>query len=285
VTGTSGHGAPTGQVYIYTDGSGTTAFNLNPGSGANSTFSGNVTSQVLAQGGNIVSLYYTGDNTYNSSSVLLNSGSAIATPGSDYAVSASNGVVAVSATGKNSLSASATSTIYLTPTNGYSGTVNLACSVPGSPTGISCSLSANSVSLSYSNTASVTLPKAPAQKGRNLLAAGGGAVLAFVVLLVVPARRKSWRSMLALLLFACVAGFGIGCGGGGGNGGGGGGCTVNCGGGGGGTTGTATNPSQSVTLTVTAAAGAQVGLHGVTVTATSSSTEQIHTVGILAQVE
>lgn len=284
VTGKSGNPAPTGAVYIYTDGSGTTGFNLNPGSGDSSTFSGNVTSQVLVQGGNIISLYYTGDNHYNSSSVLLNSGNAISTPGSDFAVSASNGVVAVSANGTNSLPTSATSTLYFTPTNGFSGTVNLACSVPGSPAGISCSLSANSVSLSFSNTASLKLPGAPTQKGRNLLATGGGAILAFVVLLVVPARRKAWRSMLALLLFACVAGFGIGCGGGGGNGGGG--CTVNCGGGGGGgTTGTTTNPSQSVTLTVTAAAGAQVGLHGVTVTATSSSTEQIHTAGILAQVE
>lgn len=286
VTG-QGSVVPTGYVYIYTDGTGTTAFPLTASGSDTATFSGTVTSQVLVQGGNIVSLYYTGDNTYNSSSVLLNSGNSIATPGSDFAVGASNGVVAVSANGKNSLSTSATSTIYLTPTNGFSGTVNL--SVPsncGVAAGLTCSLSASSVSLSYSNTASLTLPNRPAQKGRpwNLLATGGGAALACVLLLAVPARRRAWRNILSLVLFACVAGFGLGCGGGSG-GGGGGGCQVNCGGGGGGTTGTATNPSQSVTLTVTAAAGAPVGLHGVAVTATSSSTQQIHTVGILAQVE
>jgi subtilase family serine protease len=287
VTGATGTTAPTGSVYVYPDGDSTTAFALVPGSGATSTYSGTLTSQVLVQGGNLLAMYYTGDSTHNSSSVLVNSGNPINTPLSDFSLGASNAVVSVSLNGTNKLTTSATSTIYITPTNGFSGTVNL--SVPSTcGAGLTCSLSASSVSLSYSNTASVPIQNAPLTQRWRLLATGGGAALAGVLLLTIPARRRAWRNLLSLLVFACLAGFGIGCGSSGG--GGGGGCTLGptlCGGGGGGggTPGTATNPSQSVTLTVTAAAGATAGLHGVTVTANSTATSQIHTLGIITQVE
>jgi trimeric autotransporter adhesin len=279
VTGQSGHPAPTGAVYIYTDGSGTTGYALIPGSGDTSTFSGTITSQALVQGGNIITLYYTGDANYASSSVLLNSGNAISTPLSDFSLMPASGSVAVSAKNTNGESASATTTIYITPTNGFSGTVNLSvpsdCGVSGG--GLSCTLSASSVSLNYSNTASVTHPDRP----WTLLATGGGAVLACVLLFTIPARRRAWRNLLSLIVFACIAGFGIGCG----SSGGGTTCQLNCGGGGGGgTPGTATNPSQSVTLTVTASSGVTTGNYMVAVTGTSGST-QVHSVGVMAQVQ
>jgi hypothetical protein len=287
VTGASGSTAPTGLVYVYPDGTSTTAFALVPGSGKSSTFSGTLTSQVLVQGGNLITLFYDGDNNFNSSSVLLNSGNPVNTPLSDFALGASNAVVSVSVNGTNKLTTSATSTIYVTPTNGFSGTVNL--SVPSAcGTGLTCSLSASSVALSYSNTASLPVQTGPNNRRWNLLATGGGAALACVLLLAIPARRRAWRNLLSLVVFICIAGFGIGCGSSGG--GGGGGCTLGptlCGGGGGGggTPGTATNATQSVTLTVTAAAGATVGLHGITVTASSAATSQIHTLGVITQVE
>lgn len=291
ITGQSGHAAPTGAVYVYFNGNWITSFPLSAGSGSNSTFSGRLTSQVLAQGSNIITLYYAGDSVYNSNSYLLNSGTPIATPGSDFAMTASSGLVAVSASGTNKLSTNSTSTIYLTPTNGFSGTVNL--SVPancGVTSGLTCSLSQNSVSLSYSNTARVT----PQADRWRVLAGGGGAALAFVVLLSIPARRRAWRNMLGLFVLICIAGFTMGCGGGSGSGSGscnlgpvcsgvGGGNGGN--GGGSGTPGTTANPTQSVTLTVTAASGVTVGHYGVTVTATSAATSQIHTLGVIAQVE
>lgn len=289
ITGQSGHPAPTGAVYVYFNGDWITAYNLVPGSGTSSTFSGTLTSQVLAQGSNIITLYYAGDSVYNSNSYLLNSGNAIATPGSDFALTASSGLIAVSANGTNKLSTTSTTTIYLTPTNGFSGTVAL--SVPancGAASGLACSLSQSSVSLSYSNTATLT------QHGDRwrVLAGGGGATLAFVLLLSIPARRRAWRNMLGMLVLVCIAGFTLGCGGGS-SGSGGGTCNLGpvCNGGGGGTgggtgtPGTATNPAQSVTLTVTAASGVATGHYGVTVTATSSATSQIHTLGIVTQVE
>jgi hypothetical protein len=46
--------------------------------------------------------------------------------------------------------------------------------------------------------------------------AGGGAVLALLVFLGIPARRRSWRSMLGMLLALAALGSLAACGGGGG---------------------------------------------------------------------
>ncbi len=51
----------------------------------------------------------------------------------------------------------------------------------------------------------------------------GGAVLALVVLFGIPARRRSWRAMLGLLVLMIALGSLAACGGGGSSGGGGGG--------------------------------------------------------------
>jgi hypothetical protein len=66
--------------------------------------------------------------------------------------------------------------------------------------------------------------------GKGWMGAGGGAVLAFLVFLGIPARRRSWRQMLGVLVLMTALGSLAGCGGGGSSGGGGG------GGGGGGQT-------------------------------------------------
>jgi len=77
----------------------------------------------------------------------------------------------------------------------------------------------------YTTAASAALayPKLPGRgNGRGLFGAGGGAVLAFLVFLGIPARRRSWRSMLGLLVLMTALGSLAACGGGGGGGGGGG---------------------------------------------------------------
>jgi hypothetical protein len=51
-------------------------------------------------------------------------------------------------------------------------------------------------------------------------------VVAGLFFLGIPARRKKWRSLLVILLFAGIAGLSIGCGSGGNGGGGGGGTTI-----------------------------------------------------------
>ena len=70
-------------------------------------------------------------------------------------------------------------------------------------------------------------------------------MLAALLFFGIPARRRSWRALFVVLLFAGIAGFGIaGCGGSSGGGGG--------GGGGGGSTGTT---AGNYVLTVTATSG------------------------------
>jgi trimeric autotransporter adhesin len=273
VTGQSGHPAPTGGVILFSSGNELGEVGLTAGSNAyTSNFAFTLNSQTLFQGANLVTLQYTGDTNYAPSAYTLNNTSPISNPLSDFSITTASTLVQLSG------SATATTSVYVTPTNGFSGTVNLSvpsnCGVSGG--GLTCSLSASSVSLTYSNTAKLE------RRPWNLLATGGGAVLACVLLFTIPARRKTWRNLLSLVLFACIAGFGIGCGS---SGGGTTTCQINCGGGGGGGTGTgtATNATQTVTLTVTTS-GATAGSYTVTVTG-SASTSQIHTAGVIAQVQ
>jgi hypothetical protein len=63
-------------------------------------------------------------------------------------------------------------------------------------------------------TSELAYPKLPG-KGRGLFGAAGGALLAFVVFLGIPARRRSWRSMLGILVLMTMLGSLTACGGGG----------------------------------------------------------------------
>ncbi len=123
--------------------------------------------------------------------------------------------------------ASATSTVTVSSSNSYAGSVTLSCALTSYPSGASylptCSGGSSAVMLSSSitsGTATVTVnttaasselayPRLPA-KGRGLLGAGG-AVLAFLVFLGVPARRRGWRSMLGALVVMAALGSISGC--------------------------------------------------------------------------
>ncbi len=131
----------------------------------------------------------------------------------------------------------ASSTITVATTSSYAGTVTLTCALTTYPSGATdwpnCSfpngstvtLSPTSTPpvLSGSQTLSVTTtgatseliyPKLPGHRG--LLGAGGGAVLALLVFLGIPARRRGWRSMLGVLVLMAALGSLSACGGGGG---------------------------------------------------------------------
>jgi hypothetical protein len=134
---------------------------------------------------------------------------------------------------------SASSTITATAINGYTGVVTANCVLTGAPSGAtdvpSCTMrGANSVAFQpgVPNAylyVDVTTTAAAANLARPTLPGGGrkwsgigGSVLAFLVLLGIPARRRSWRSMLSVLvLLAVFAGLsacgGSNSGGGGGN--------------------------------------------------------------------
>jgi hypothetical protein len=121
-----------------------------------------------------------------------------------------------------------TSTITVTPDAGFVGAVNLKCYLTTSPSGAmepaACSIPTSvlikgSSAVTAAMTVSTTAPTngALAYPLRNLLQGASGTALACVFMLIGPARRKAWRSMLCLLALAKV-GFALtGCGGGGGS--------------------------------------------------------------------
>jgi hypothetical protein len=159
-----------------------------------------------------------------------------------------------------------TSTITVTPgSGGFLGTVSLTCSI--SPTAsndqATCSLSPASVNLSGTTaqtstltigttaaTAGLVYPKLGNRKG--WLGAGSGAVLALLVFFAIPARRRSWRAMLSILVAMIALGALASCGGGSSNSGGGG--------------GNAGTTPGTYTVTVTGASGATIASGTVTLT-------------------
>ncbi|HEX3472821.1 MAG TPA: hypothetical protein VHT28_16690, partial [Silvibacterium sp.] len=154
-----------------------------------------------------------------------------------------------------------TSTISVTPSSGFTGTVNLTCALTTSPSGATkvptCTIG-SSVNITGTSAATATLTvatTAPTTSALDLplnkfFAVGGGIAVAGLLFFGIPARRRSWRTILGVLLFAAIVGMGIGCGSGGGNSGG---------GGGGGTT----------------TPGTTAGAYVITVTGTDASTGKL----------
>jgi hypothetical protein len=180
----------------------------------------------LGAGSDTLTATYSGDAYYYS-----NTGTA--------SVSVTKSIFALSTTTPSSIApgGTTTSTITVSSSTLYSGTVSLTCALTTSPSGAaylpSCSSGSNTVTLSsgvVTGTASATItvyttaatsdlvyPKLPGKgsgKGNDLFGAGGGAVLAFLVFLGIPARRRSWRSMLGILIVMAALGSLAACGGG-----------------------------------------------------------------------
>jgi len=116
---------------------------------------------------------------------------------------------------------SATSTVTVSTTKGYAGTVTLVCAVTASPAGATsvptCSAANSTVTLSSSlpsGTATFTITTTasssgllePKTGGNGRGWVGGGAVLAFMVFFGIPARRRSRWAMLGVLLLITTLG-------------------------------------------------------------------------------
>jgi hypothetical protein len=159
-----------------------------------------------------------------------------------------------------------TTTVSVTPWYGFTGMVTLSCSIApvaanDPPT---CSLPAT-VTVTNENpqtttlTVTTTAASAMNEQMRLLWHGAAGAVLACVVLLFAPARRRSWLAVMGwMVLFVAVTG--IGCGGGG---------KMSSGGGGGG--GGQTNP------------GTTPGTYTVTITGVSGGMTETGTVALVVQ--
>jgi trimeric autotransporter adhesin len=114
-----------------------------------------------------------------------------------------------------------TSIVTITPTGGFTGTVTLTCAVAGSPTGAvdtpTCSVTAPAaVSGTVPVTATLTVSTTPVSSAvvhdllrrSSPLEAGGMTAL---LLFGIPRRRRHWKTVLSLLLFASLATAAIGC--------------------------------------------------------------------------
>jgi hypothetical protein len=136
---------------------------------------------------------------------------------------------------------SATSTLTLTPSGGFSGTVTLACS--GLPSSANCAFAPASVALGASAATSTVTISTTVRSALNLLP-GGGLLLAGLLVPMLPRRRRlrlSTRLRAGSMLFGAL--LLASCGGGGGTSGG-------------GTTAPTGTTAGSYTVTVTATSGA-----------------------------
>jgi len=153
-----------------------------------------------------------------------------------------------------------TSTITVTPAGGFTGNVVLTAAVTSSPTGAQYpptlsfgSTSPVSITGTSAGTATLTITTTAASSAALVLPkrngvpwyAAGGAALACILLFGIPARRRSWRTMLGMLVFLVALSGGV----------------LACGGGGGGSTGGGgtSNPGTTAgtyTVTVTGTSGA-----------------------------
>ena len=127
-----------------------------------------------------------------------------------------------------------TSTVTITPVNGFTGTVNLACVLTTSPAGAqhlpSCGITpavaitgttAATTTMTITSTGATTSGalSLPATNRMRWLGVNGAVTLAGLILLGIPARGRRRRFLLGLVFVLVVGGCFSGCGGAGGGGG------------------------------------------------------------------
>jgi len=122
---------------------------------------------------------------------------------------------------------SATSTVTVSTTNGYVGSVTLGCALTASPANATsiptCSAASSAVTLTSgvtTGTATVTITTASLfgelskpKNGGDSRGWAGCAVLAFLIFLRIPSRRRAWRAMLSVLALMAALGSLSACGG------------------------------------------------------------------------
>lgn len=235
----AGYGAlPTGTVTLTGNNATLATVNLSSFTGAlqssspyNYVLTGTATVQgsALASGSNTVTATYGGDSNYAGS----NTTTSVTVTGSG----GGNPAIALSSSGNITVTAGAStgnsSTITITPSGGFTGGVNMTCSVttsisnPNDPP--TCAISspvtisgttAGTATLTIATTAPTT-STAVAPLGKFFL--GGGATLAMLFFFGVPARRRAWRTTLGVMALSAMAVLfatgAIGCGSSGGGGG------------------------------------------------------------------
>ena len=269
---------PTDTVQFYVD---TTAVGTATLVNGSATYTLNTS--ALSSGGHNVSVVYLGDTTFSGSkgALLENSSNTgiispidVVSPTNDFSITPCTATTTV-ATG----SAATAIPLVITPTTGFTGTINLSAnSDTGNVLGYAFSVkpvtitsSSGAVTTQFVLTATENTGTAAARKLKSPVghhpaskapwyAAGSGATLACLFLIAVPKRRR-WGTLFALLLSVAMIGA-SGCSSSSSNTGGNGGSGGNGGGGGG--TGLVDASPGTYNITITATSGSLV--HSVVLT-------------------
>lgn len=204
-TVTGGAGTPTGTVTLSGGGYNSSAQTL---SGGSYTFT--VPANSLSGGTDTLTVTYSGDASY--ASAIGTATVTVIAP--TFTLSATNVTVKAGSSGS--------STVTITPVDGYTGSVVLTATGPSSE-GISLSGSTVTISSSASATGTITVGTVASSaivhtaqtRGRGWYGAASGAALAALFFFFIPGRLRRWRKLLCAVLLIVSFGFiSIGCGGG-----------------------------------------------------------------------
>jgi hypothetical protein len=204
---------PTGAVTLSSGSYTSAAETLSGGS-----FTFTIPANSLIAGTDILTVDYSGDTNYTSG---VGTASVTVTQ-SGFTLSSSTPTAIPSPGGAT------TSTVTVSSSTGYAGTVTLTCALSSNTTGDTylptCSVPSTSVPMGGTAIITVNTTAASSElvypkvggNARERFGAGDGGFLAFLAILVIPTRQRSWRSMLRVLVAITVLGSFVGCGGGGG---------------------------------------------------------------------
>jgi hypothetical protein len=222
VSGGTSNPTPTGSITL-SSGSYTSAATALSGGIAKITIAAG---SLLVGNSETITATYTPDSastsTYNGATGTASATVSTAVASGFVLTNSGNITISPGATSAN------TSTITVTPSDGFTGTVNLSCAVTTALTNptdaVTCTLgsvgtASTSVSVSGSTPVTATLTALSTAQSSNAsmplkgFLAGGGTALAALLLFGIPARRRSWKMLLGCFLLATMLGSSVGCGG------------------------------------------------------------------------
>jgi hypothetical protein len=229
VAGVKGLPVPTGSVNFFAAGIGSDWSSTAPLSNG-TAISGVLSGGYFVPGNVSINVSYSGDSTYGPASVNV---PLTITQGNlpPFTLSATPVTIALpGATSGN------TSTVTVTPVNGFLGPVYLSCARASSPSGAvdlpGCSVSPNSVNITGTSTVSTTMTISstaasssalafpwrnwPLPNGRGWLAGNAGGLVVGLFLLAVLAQRRKRPPLASFLFLLAIASVLVACGGGGG---------------------------------------------------------------------
>jgi hypothetical protein len=179
---------------------------LTPGAGATSTATFTPRAADFLSGANTLSMNYSGDAMYASSS---SSSVVVVNDATDFTIQTQAPNLSLSSGG------SGTATINLASMNGYNGTVTLACAASSA---LTCTLASSSVNLNGNTTTTVTIDSVQTAAVREGLSSSwtvsaGATLLACLMCFVMPRRRRMGRMLMSVIAVAVMIAGVSGCGG------------------------------------------------------------------------